>query len=106
MSTMVEKVARALCEAADDNWDWSIFYIVDANDTAETGRDVYRDMARAAIEAMMEPSKMMVAAGYEKINENIDFWNYESGSGYSVEDIAPSETWRAMIQAALKEEAQ
>lgn len=52
MSEMVERVARAMCEAADDNWDWSVFYIVDANDTAETGHDVYRDMARAAIEAM------------------------------------------------------
>lgn len=99
MSTMVEKVAKAIADAFTNG-------NVQLEDMPEHHRRPHMEAARAAIEAMMEPSKMMVEAGYEKINENIDFWNYESDSGYSVEDIAPSETWRAMIQAALKEEAQ
>ena len=49
MSELRERVARALCAAADDDWDGSVFYMVDANDTVESGRDVYRALADAAI---------------------------------------------------------
>jgi hypothetical protein len=64
---------------------------------------VSEERARAAIAAMREPSKEMVLAGYDKINENIDFWNYDSDTGYAVEDIATTETWHSMIDAALNE---
>ncbi len=62
---------------------------------------VAREFARAAIDAMRSPSKEMIAAGNEKIDECIDFWNYDSGSGYSVEQHAAFETFNAMIDAAL-----
>lgn len=52
----VERIAMALCKAADDDWDWSVFYIVDATDNAETAREVYRAMARAALAAMRSDS--------------------------------------------------
>ena len=85
MSEMVERVARAMCAAAEDDWDWSVFYIVDANDTAETGREVYRDMARATIEAMREPTDAMLLADPRR------------------EMDLSEESWEAMIDAALKE---
>lgn len=93
---MVEKVARRLCEAADDDWDWSVFYIVDANDTAETGRDVYRNMARAAIEAMREPTDGMVDAPYDA---DIDF----GPGGTGDVQANPRNVWRAMIDKAIQE---
>lgn len=49
---LVEKVAKAACAAVGDDWDWSVFYIVDANDDQETGREAYREIARAAIAAL------------------------------------------------------
>lgn len=100
MTTIVEKVAKVIYEAHGFSYDGRT---INAMGEAYGQWAKAVKAARAAIEAMMEPSKEMVSAGYEKINENIDFWNYESDSGYSVDDIAPSETWRAMIQAALKE---
>lgn len=95
MSTMVERVARAMCEAADDDWDWSVFYIVDVNDTAETGRDVYRDMARAAIGAM-EPTGFIEEAGWQKLRSML------SEDWVSLDQVG--EVFTAMIQAALKEQ--
>jgi hypothetical protein len=51
----------------------------------------YEDYARAAIAAMREPTPAMVKAGWEKL----------AGGGHTLADI-----WRAMIDAALAEEAQ
>lgn len=50
---MIEAAAKAMCKAADDDWDWSVFYIVDARDTAETGQNLYREMARSALTAAL-----------------------------------------------------
>lgn len=112
MTTMVEKVARALTEVQIRSAN-ELFKLTNPRRlrseeriiaAIDSGWRLNEKDARAAIEALMEPTKEMVSAGYEKINENIDFWNYESGGGYSVDDIAPSETWRAMIEEALKEQ--
>lgn len=82
--TMVEKVAAA---------------IRNVNETTSglTYSDLTREMARAAIEAMMEPtSKMLDAAADE-----------EDRRGYfSHENLIAEEVWPIMIQAALKEEGQ
>jgi hypothetical protein len=51
----------------------------------------YEDYARATIAAMREPTPAMIKAGWEKL----------SGGGHTLADI-----WRAMIDAALAEEAQ
>lgn len=56
----------------------------------------YRAGARAAIEAMREPSGWMVTAGS---NAEIDTWN---GRGKTFADD-PSPIYRAMIDAALAE---
>lgn len=59
--------------------------------------------ARAAVEALREPTKEMIFNGNSKIDDCIDFYNYDSGSGYTVEPHAARETWSAMIDAILEE---
>jgi hypothetical protein len=46
---LVEKMARAIAKTQDDDWDNPSLFIVDANDDAESCREAYRDMARAAL---------------------------------------------------------
>jgi len=92
MTSIIEKVARALCKAADDDWDWSVFYIVDGNDTAETAQNLYRGMARAAIQAMREMTPAMSKAA------DIPGWDDSVTIGLG------DEIWEAAIDAALKEE--
>jgi hypothetical protein len=74
-----ERVARALCAAADDDWDGSVFYMVDANDTVESGRDVYRALADAAI-ALVRDAALEEAAKVclHEIEQPFDEWS----SGY------------------------
>jgi hypothetical protein len=76
MIKMIERVARALCEADGQQYDAGHF---------GTLRDCYRWEARIAIEAMREPTKGMVLAGIR-----------------SDADDFPHAVWRAMIDAALK----
>jgi hypothetical protein len=73
MESMVERVSRAIRLSLD-----------------ETG--YYPDAARAAIEAMREPTPEMIEAG------NIPGWDDSVSVGLS------EEIWPAMIDAALKEE--
>lgn len=87
----VERVARAMQAVCGDEGNWSL------------SDESWRIAARAAIEALREPTMEMVEVGYTEINNNIESWNYDSDSGYAVEDIAPTATWRAMIDAALGE---
>lgn len=96
--TMIEQVAKALCKAADDNWDWSVFYIVDARDTAETGRAVYRAMARAAIAALSEPTMEMQWAGLNALRK--------AGVGAPLYGWASADCHRAMLAEAGKEAAE
>lgn len=76
--TMIEKVARVLCErdpeAALSGADWR----------------GYADDARAAIEAMREPTWPMEESGWE---------SYPKVGEFPV----PAELWEAMIDRALKD---
>ncbi len=47
----VEAAARKMAETQDDDWSKPDLFITTASDTAESCRDVYREMARAAIAA-------------------------------------------------------
>jgi hypothetical protein len=77
MSEMVERVAQALCECDAGVWD-----------TANRANcDGYRELAKAAIKAMKEPTEEMIEVGRSR-------QDYE-GRGY-VPYI-----WRAMIAASL-----
>lgn len=76
---MVERVARAICEHALDAPDW---------DALEPGvKGAYVNHARAAIEALREPTAAMVALA-------------QTPSAWSSFEAF----WRAMIDAILKEE--
>lgn len=76
MTTMVEKVAIAIRN-------------VNETTVGLTYSELTREMARAAIEAMLEPTEAMLDAG-------------DAADGYDVY----VGVWTAMIQAALKEEGQ
>lgn len=92
--TMIERVAMALSEALGDDWDSPTMFIDDANATHETCREIYRDMARAAIEAMRDPDEAMMQAvdcGGEKRE-------WLSGK-------MRINNWQSMIDAALGKKA-
>jgi hypothetical protein len=74
---MIERVARAIagCETADD---WG--------DLTSHWQEQFRKEARAAIEAMREPTTDMCEAGWD---------------GFDDANVARS-VWHAMIDAALK----
>lgn len=82
--TMVERVARALCERDYPDLDWG--YIT------ESFRDEYRAVARTAIEAMREPTEGMVEA-YSQACERVGFRLY----------ITAKDALGPMITAALSE---
>lgn len=46
----------------------------------------------------INPAKEMIESGNHKIDECIDFWNYDSGSGYSVGQSAAYDCWIEMIE--------
>lgn len=92
MSEMIDRVAKAICDAENGIWnsligDWH----------TRISREKYSAMARAAIEAMREPTVAMEDAPYEA---SLDiYWSYNAdGRPGSSEDV-----WRIMVDAALKE---
>lgn len=94
MSEMVEKVAVALFEADYPGKAWGRFGPSD-DDAAR-----YFRRARAAIEAMREPNEVMHKAAWlacDRVNEFADM--NEQWPAYN------SRVYRAMIDAALSEEA-
>lgn len=102
MSEMVEKVARAIYDKPTSfDGDTVATHLcqsmmIDAssrnkNEMLDIVRSVCRDAARAAIEAMADPSDEMLMAGGEAIL-NAD------------EDWKSNACYRAMIDAALREE--
>lgn len=102
MTDMIEKVARAIYASHPFN---------NNHDSLNPGFDglspAWREVmfmnARAAIEAMRKPTPEMIEAGNYAIDEHIDFWNYDSGAGYSVGSTAAVAAINAMIDAALSD---
>jgi hypothetical protein len=62
--SMVERVARAMCEAAEEDWDAASYLDTASGNAPEDQRDYWRVMARAAIEAMREPT--------DEVNDALD----------------------------------
>lgn len=82
MMTMLEKVARAICEAAiKDGASWIIDdgYLLDEDSNTGVRLEA---LARAAIEALMNPTEKMESA----------YWTA----------LAPMDCYRAMLIAALE----
>lgn len=77
MNEIIDRIAQAICNAGKGQPAW--------DEATEYQRDFHRAEARAAIEAMREPTKAMLLAGH----------------GANLCDNAP-EVWQAMIDEALK----
>lgn len=86
-SEMVERVAGAL-HAAHAEVGWP----ADECETCDK-------LARAAIEAMREPTEAMIRAGEPVV---YDCYSLEPGEGLDENPALP--TWQAMIDAALQDE--
>lgn len=89
---MIERVARAIYESrngkvADEKWQetWLFFVDIDSPFIRE---------ARAAIEAMSEPTKEQMKAGYSA-------WRAYEWNFYS-DHVGVEQLYRAMIDAATK----
>lgn len=102
MSEMIEKIARAICDAGRE--DDPQFDLMSAQ-----VKESYRHEARAAIEAMREPSKAMVEAGDTAL-ENVTDSDWDSGAdgnGHNSHEWiisgAQTEIYQAMIDSALSE---
>lgn len=116
MTTMVEKVAQAIYDKATtfDGDQIAVHLghscIIDmssrnSEELRENVMSVCRDAARAAIEAMMEPTDAMILSQGKSKPENAATETQRERAealNRSVRRLAV-ETWREMIQAALKE---
>ena len=85
MTTMIERVARAMAKAASPlPWEMG----------DEEWRNDFRTKARAAIEAMREPKEKMIVAGRYAIFAKMRSQSATSDAGLTV-------IWQAMIDAAM-----
>lgn len=111
-SEMIERVAKALLKArfydyepgAYENDLEKFFKVVDPDHVEAAEYE-----ARAAIEAMREPSKQMIAAGDEEKEACIDQGADSDADGNSypytyINSDLPARVFRAMIAAALPED--
>jgi len=104
--SMVEKVARAICNrrmekpAQGDAYDTTIAWAeVDELGDSKDVLESYRADARAAVEALMEPTPEMVAAGVE------GYFNDTMGD----QAVGPREAtavFTAMLRSSLKGEGE
>lgn len=105
MTTMLERVARAICMATriDPDRKYKSSDYSAATAPWEFAWHAFQPEARAAIEAMREPTMEMLEAGNAAARERIDLGYYDS-QGYFI-DIEPDlamATLDAMIDAAVK----
>ena len=78
--TPLERAARAMYDNVQPDWDWS-------DPDAELLSKMYRDNARAAFMAVMEPSAAMILKGNSKL-----------------ESVGCLAVWQAMVAAMLQGE--
>ena len=92
---MVERVARAICRAGGKNPD-EVMLSLGGEKTLMW--EAFEDVARAAIEAMREPTEAMTAAG-----SRVDVWHSWCAAGERIVDDSAGDVYRGMIDAALKD---
>lgn len=90
MMTPLERAARAMYDNVQPEWDWD-------DPDAELLRRMYLDNARAALNAVREPTDAMKSAGAEVTR----FIAPDEGDGAYESEAA--NTWRFMISALLSE---
>lgn len=91
MTNIIEKVAAALCEANLGDDPYAACTLAGAENSK--GWEQWVDEARAAIEAMREPTEKMEAAA-DDLNP---------GSNLPYEPGSPKKVWQAMIDHMLAE---
>ena len=96
MTDMIEKMARAMCEADGFNWDDQLDPMRSANGD-EDGQAYYLAHAKAALSALEEPSEVQIEAGFEALYKEVDRYDHP----YK-DDL--KDAWSAMIKAAKGEE--
>lgn len=97
MNKMIERVARGLHDseaAVLDNG------LAPFERQPEGYRNRMCRRARAAIEAMREPTEAMISAGEATRTDCLD-WSPEPGEG--LDGFDPRPAWQAMVDAALKD---
>lgn len=92
-SEVVERVARAIC-ASDFDGDETVYDTMSAEMQGN-----FHINARAAIEAMREPTHRMTVAGHSALDDTEHTQTKALGS--LMGRMAFSDVWRAMIDAAL-----
>lgn len=112
MGEMVKRLARAICASYGDEYDeqpadlaalealrrrenGSRYDGVHPHDPGLPTQADWDECARAALQAMREPTEAMLEAGLDS-----GFWGSIEGSDA---DATESKCWRAMIEAALSE---
>ncbi len=100
MSEMVERVAKAIHKVNDGRSSKNLR--VPWEQCIQVYQELLRNEARAAIEAMREPTKQMIDKGLTAISDNME----TTRDSYSSYDYAVEGTayhgWAAMIDEALK----
>lgn len=104
MTDMMERVARAIAEALEEEWDMLF----------DTDREEYRISARAAIKEMRDPTEVMLAAANGlPVTRRIDGLLHVAGAhGARLEpaesnaDVPLCQMYRAMFDAALARDAE
>ena len=92
-SEMVERVARAIWDARESSFPARLRVRFEDRLTSEVF-----DMARAAIEAMREPTEAMMVAGGK-----VDVGHAWCAAGERIVDDSAGDVYRGMIDAALKD---
>ena len=90
--TMLEKVARAICSKSDEYCFWK-----DGLAQQDATCSGCLDQAKAAIEALWEPTEAML-----KTEMDLGGHGFRDGE---CDQADPLKVWQAMISAALKETA-
>lgn len=105
--SMIERVARALCDEAG--------YDPERTDLGGGGGagtnpkpvplwQTHTRFARAALKALMEPNKRMLDAGYTAVDNCVDSTTDTYGSDTIIDrGRAALESWQAMLTQALEE---
>ena len=103
MVTMVERVARAICWASGYDPDGRDEDTLPENESIDGWLNCYgfKPEARAAINAVREPTHRMTVAGHTALDETEH--TQTKALGHLMGRMAFVDVWQAMIDAALKE---
>lgn len=99
MTTMIEKIARAIADNIEAQG--ATLAEISGDDVTMVDGDLsFKLIARAAVEAMREPTEAMLAETHELV---IGFGGDDGTYNIHCEDWQAKDVWMTMIDVALKE---